>query len=118
MKNERLDAALDYTQRRHWEIFPAPPGLKCGYSIAERGFNNGKPWGKTSDASEVRKYWARLPRANIGVPMGVGSGIWDLEIDTKAGHSKLKQDGAVSLAALEKKHGRLPATLMFVSPTG
>src|SRR5262249_5330841 len=34
------------------------------------------------------------------------------------GHSKLKQSGAVSLAELEAKYGRLPATLMFESPTG
>jgi hypothetical protein len=117
MKNNRLDAALEYV-RRGWEIFPCPPGLKCGYSIESRGFDNGKPWGKTTSVKEVRAYWKRLPRANIGVPMGVGSGIFDIECDTAAGHPNLKQDGVISLAELEAKHGKLRATLMFESPTG
>jgi Bifunctional DNA primase/polymerase, N-terminal/Primase C terminal 2 (PriCT-2) len=117
MKNDRLDAALSYV-RKGWEIFPCPPGLKCGYSIEKRGFDNGLSWGKTLKVSEVRKYWKRLPRANIGIPMGVGSGIFDIETDTIEGHANLAKDGATSLAKLEAKHGRLPLTLMFESPTG
>jgi hypothetical protein len=113
----RLDAALLYV-RRGWEIFPVPPGTKAGYSVQSRGFDNGKPWGKTTDESEVRAYWAKLPGANVGLVMGIGSGIFDLECDTKEGHANLKQDGAASLAELEAKHGKLPATLMFESPSG
>jgi Bifunctional DNA primase/polymerase, N-terminal/Primase C terminal 2 (PriCT-2) len=112
-----LDAALGYV-RRGWEVFPVPPGTKMGYSVNQRGFDNGKPWGKTKDEAEVREYWRHLPRANIGVPMGVDSGIFDIEVDTRSGHTNLKQDGAVSLAAFEAQHGALPATLMFVSPSG
>jgi hypothetical protein len=115
-QNPRLDAALEYVRR--WEIFPVPPGLKCGYSVEKRGFDNGKPWGKTTSVKEVRAYWRRLPRANVGLVMGAGSGIWDLEIDTKAAHANLKQDGAVSLAELEAKYGKLPPTSMFESPSG
>jgi Bifunctional DNA primase/polymerase, N-terminal/Primase C terminal 2 (PriCT-2) len=115
MKNDRLDAALDYVRRRGWQVFPVPPGMKCGYSIEKRGFDNGNPWGATKDESEVREYWRRLPRANIGLVMGVGSGIWDLEYDTVEAHGV---DGAASLAALEAKYGALPATLMFESPSG
>jgi hypothetical protein len=103
---------------RRWEIFPVPPGLKCGYSVEKRGFDNGKPWGKTKSEAEVRKYWRRLPNANVGVPMGAGSGIFDIECDTVEGHANLAKDGAASLTELEAKHGRLPATLTFVSPTG
>jgi Bifunctional DNA primase/polymerase, N-terminal/Primase C terminal 2 (PriCT-2) len=117
MKNDRLDAALEYV-RRGWEIFPCPPGLKCGYSIESRGFDNGAPWGKTTSVKEVREYWKRLPRANIGVPMGIGSGIFDIEVDTVVGHANLERDGAILLAELEAKHGKLPPTLMFESPTG
>jgi hypothetical protein len=115
--NTMVAAALDYV-KRGWEVFPVPPGTKMGYSVKQRGFDNGKPWGKTKDEAEVRKYWRRLPRANIGVPMGAPSGIFDIEVDTRAGHSNIKQDGAVSLAALEEKQGVLPPTLMFVSPSG
>jgi bifunctional DNA primase/polymerase-like protein/primase-like protein len=116
MKNERLDAALEYV-RRGWEIFPATR-MKTGYSIQSRGFDNGAPWGKTKDEAEVREYWRRLPNANIGLPMGIGSSIFDVETDTAAGHTNLTKDGAESLAALERQHGKLPATLMFVSPSG
>jgi Bifunctional DNA primase/polymerase, N-terminal/Primase C terminal 2 (PriCT-2) len=117
MKNERLDAALSYA-RRGWEVFPVPPGTKAGYSIARRGFDNGKPWGKTTDEAEVRAYWRRLPQANVGLAMGIGSGIFDVETDTCEGHANLAKDGAASLAELEAKHGKLPTTLMFVSPSG
>jgi hypothetical protein len=112
-----LDAALDYV-RQGWEIFPIPRGTKCGYSIEKRGFDNGKPWGKTRDEAEVREYWRRLPRANIGVAMGAVSGIFDVECDTKAGHANLTQNGEESLAKLEAQHGKLPDTLMFLSPSG
>jgi Bifunctional DNA primase/polymerase, N-terminal/Primase C terminal 2 (PriCT-2) len=115
-QNPRLDAALEYVRR--WEIFPVPPGLKCGYSVEKRGFDNGKPWGKTTSVKEVCAYWRRLPNANIGIPMGVGSGIFDIECDTVEGHANLAKDGATSLAELEAKHGKLPATLMLESPSG
>jgi len=84
----------------------------------DRGFDNGAPWGKTKSVTEVRKYWRRLPRANIGLPMGIGSGIFDIECDTVAGHPDLERDGATSLAALLRQQGALPATLMFESPSG
>jgi Bifunctional DNA primase/polymerase, N-terminal/Primase C terminal 2 (PriCT-2) len=116
-KNPMLAAALSYI-RRGWEVFPVPPGMKMGYSAKQRRFDNGRPWGKTKNAAEVRKYWCRLPRANIGVPMGAASGIFDIECDTCIGHRNLKQDGAVSLAALEAQQGKLPDTLMFESPSG
>jgi Bifunctional DNA primase/polymerase, N-terminal/Primase C terminal 2 (PriCT-2) len=118
MKNERLDAASVYVKQRKWWIFPVPPGTKMGYSVKQRGHDNGRAWGKTSDVTEVRAYWKRLPRANIGLVMGVDSGIFDIETDTKVGHANLEQDGATSLAALERRHGRLTSTSMFVSPTG
>jgi hypothetical protein len=117
-QNACRDAAIIYARRRGWEVFPATKD-KTGYSVAQRGFDNGKPWGKTKDEPEIRKYWSRLPKACIGVPMGVGSGIWDLEVDIKGGeHSNLKQDGATSLAELEAEFAPLPPTLMYVSPSG
>jgi Bifunctional DNA primase/polymerase, N-terminal/Primase C terminal 2 (PriCT-2) len=115
-RNAILDAALSYVKQRHWEVFPVPPGTKSGYSVDKH--LNGNPWGKTKDEAEIRKYWARLPRANIGIPMGIGSGIFDIECDTVEGHANLTKDGAASLAELEAKHGKLPATMMFESPSG
>jgi hypothetical protein len=107
-----LDAALEYAGRG-WEIFPVPPGTKAGYSKDKHLTD--EAWGKTADEAEVREYWRRLPNANIGLVMGIGSGIFDIEIDTPEGHNV---DGAASLANLEQLHGKLPVTLMFVSPSG
>jgi hypothetical protein len=115
MKNDRLEAALSYV-RRGWLVFPVPPGTKCGYSVDEH-LTEG-PWGCTGDKSEIREYWRRLPRANIGIPMGIGSKIFDIECDTREGHPNLVKDGEVALQELQAKHGRLPATLMFESPSG
>src|SRR6266566_3890328 len=80
-QNDRRDAAISYVQRRHWTVFPVPPGLKCGYS-KDRHLTDG-PWGCTSDADIVRRYWNDSPRANVGLVMGAVSGVWDLEIDTR-----------------------------------
>jgi Bifunctional DNA primase/polymerase, N-terminal/Primase C terminal 2 (PriCT-2) len=107
-----LEAALEYAARG-WLIFPVPPGTKAGYSKDKH--LNDNPWGCTSSETEIRKYWARLPSANIGLVMGIGSGIFDIEIDTPEGHNV---DGAASLAKLEQWLGKLPPTLMFVSPSG
>jgi Bifunctional DNA primase/polymerase, N-terminal/Primase C terminal 2 (PriCT-2) len=112
-----LTAALMYAGRRGWWVFPATAD-KTGYSVESRGFDNGQPWGKTRDTKEIRAYWSRLPKAGIGVVMGVGSGVFDIEVDTKGGHSNLKQDGATSLAELEAEFAPLPPTLSFVSPSG
>jgi hypothetical protein len=111
-QNDRRDAALEYV-RRGWLIFPVPFGLKCGFS-RDRHITDA-PWGSTGDADIVRRYWNDLPNANIGIPMGIGSGIFDIECDTPEGHNV---DGIASLAKLEKRHGKLRPTLMFVSPTG
>jgi len=111
-----LAAALSYA-KRGWQIFPATRS-KTGYSIAKRGIDVGTPWGRTSDPEVIRTYWKRIPNANIGLAMGAISGVFDVETDTIEGHANLAKDGAASLAKLEAKHGRLPATLSFISPSG
>jgi Bifunctional DNA primase/polymerase, N-terminal/Primase C terminal 2 (PriCT-2) len=115
MKNEKLEAALSYV-RRGWETFPVPPGTKAGYSKDKHLTD--EAWGKTKSVADVRKYWLLLPQANIGIPMGIGSGIFDIECDTVEGHANLAKDGAASLAELEAKHSKLPPTLSFISPSG
>jgi hypothetical protein len=111
-----LDAALSYA-KRGWQIFPATRS-KTGYSIEKRGIDTGTPWGRTSDPEVIRTYWKRIPNANIGLAMGAISGVFDVETDTREGHPDLAHDGATSLAALEAKHGALPRTLSFISPSG
>src|SRR6516225_3737363 len=107
-----LAAALSYAARG-WHVFPAPPGTKQSYKSAE--YSDGRPWGKTTNADEIKRDWARWPQANVRIAIGPESGIWVLETDTAAGHGV---DGAASLAALETEHGPLPPTLMAISPSG
>ena len=63
----------------------------------------------------IARDFRRWPKANIGIPTGPENGFWVLEADTPKGHAV---DGIASLRRLERQHGRLPKTLMAVSPSG
>jgi putative DNA primase/helicase len=112
-----LPWALEYIGRG-WDIFPADlrNGAKKSYKSGKH--SNGRNWGMTCDPVEARGNFKRWPKAGIGIPTGEVNQIFVVECDTKAGHSNLEQDGAQSLAALEEKHGKLPETLMAISPSG
>jgi Bifunctional DNA primase/polymerase, N-terminal/AAA domain/Primase C terminal 2 (PriCT-2) len=105
-------SAIHYAERG-WQVFPAPQGTKKSHKSAK--FSDGRNWGATTDADEIRRDFAQWPEANVGVPTGKISGIWVLEADTPEGHDV---DGITSLRALEAQHGKLPDTLTAVSPTG
>jgi hypothetical protein len=108
-----LDAALLYVARYNWVVFPAPPGTKKSYKSAK--YSGGRRWGATNNPRIIERDFKRWPHANIGIPTGEENGFWVLEADTKQGHAV---DGIASLRALERKYGRLPKTLMAVSPSG
>ena len=108
-----LDAALFYVALFDWVVFPVPPGTKKSYKSAK--YSGGRRWGATNDPSIIERDFRRWPRANIGIPTGLENGFWVLEADTKKGHAV---DGIASLRALERKYGRLPKTLMAISPSG
>jgi len=67
-----LAAALSYATNHGWFVFPAPPGEKKSYKSAEH--SNGRKWGATNDAEEIRQDWARWPLAGIGIPTGEVNG--------------------------------------------
>jgi Bifunctional DNA primase/polymerase, N-terminal len=98
-----------------WYVFPAPAGEKKSHKSAEH--SDGRNWGMTTDADEIRRDFKRWPSANIGIVTGEVSGIFVVETDTAAGHGE-GTDGAAALAILEAKHGRLPSTRMAISPSG
>lgn len=54
----------------------------------------------TTDAAVIAEWWRRHPEANIGI--ATGGGLYVLDVDGEAGER--------SLAALEMRHGALPAT--------
>jgi hypothetical protein len=107
-----LSAALAYAAIG-WHVFPAPPGAKMSLKAAR--FSDGRWWGSTTDADEVRRDYRNWPGANLCVATGPDSGIFVVEADTPAGHGV---DGIGALRALEDQHGDLPETLTAVSPSG
>ena len=113
MHNQKtLAAALAYAAHG-WAVFPVPPGTKRSYKSAEH--SDGRAWGMTRNAAEIRADFTRWPDAGIGIPTGAVNGIIVVETDTVAGHGI---DGSNSLAQLETKHGALPDTLQAISPSG
>lgn len=88
--------------------------LKAALNHAKKGLPvfpcklDKSPWTKNGlkDAStnpeQIRKWWKERPAASIGCRMGKQAGVWALDVDLP--------DGPGSLAALEAKHGPLPAT--------
>jgi Bifunctional DNA primase/polymerase, N-terminal len=81
---------------RGWFVFPAPSnGEKMGCTSAEK--TNGNRWGSTKDPDEIRAYFAKFPRANVGIATGKDSDIFVVEVDTPEGHDV---DGIASLRAL------------------
>ena len=107
------EAALFYGELFGWVVFLVPPGTKRSYKSAK--YSGGRRWGATNDPSIIERDFRRWPRANLGIPTGLENGFWVLEADTKEGHAV---DGIASLRALERKYGRLPKTLMAISPSG
>lgn len=115
-----LAAALGYAERG-WDVFPAD----ISFDEATGKFNkkshksakhsNGANWGKTRNPEQIRKDFARWPKANVGLPTGKDNEFWVLEADTLEGHNV---DGIASLRKLEAEHGPLPKTLMAESPSG
>jgi hypothetical protein len=113
MHNQKtLAAALAYAAHG-WAVFPVPPGTKRSYKSAEH--SDGRAWGMTREAAEIRADFTRWPDAGIGIPCGAVNGIIVVETDTVEGHGI---DGSNSLAQLETKHGALPDTLKGISPSG
>jgi hypothetical protein len=107
-----LSDALDYAAKG-WSIFPVPPNTKKSYKSEKH--SGGRKWGATIDVAEIHADFTRWPDAGIGVVTGAISQIAVIETDTPKGHGV---DGAGALAELETKYGRLPDTLMAISPSG
>lgn len=119
-ESRMLAAALAYAQRLGWPVFPCyhitEVGVcSCGKLDCEdagkhprikRGF-----LAAALDADPLRQWWTQWPEANIGIPTGEASGFDVLDVDPRHG-------GEESLAELEAKQGRLPATIEAISGGG
>lgn len=65
----------------------------------------------TTDEAQIRIWWDRWPKANIGLATGRPSGFWVLDVDPRHG-------GDETLMELERRHGPLPHTVEAISASG
>lgn len=103
------EVAVRYA-RHGWPVVPLTTPGSGGCSCGDRSC--GSP-GKhprireglrnaSADPQQVRRWWSRWPEANIGVRTGAPSGLVVVDVDLP--------EGPASLADLERRHDRLPAT--------
>lgn len=92
-----LAAALRHMESG-WSVLPMRPGGKAPLV----------PWLERQEApaneAEIRRWFDRWPRANLGLVTGAVSGVVVLDVDPAHG-------GDASLAALMEEHGTLPRTV-------
>ena len=99
--------ALDYIAEHPGRyIFPLAPGSKAQPLIKDN-LNRA-----SNSARQIAAWAARFPGCNWGLSPKP-SKLIPMDVDTKAG-----KDGAATLAALEKKYGKLPDTEEVRTPTG
>jgi hypothetical protein len=98
---ELIEAAVAYVGRG-LPVFPCNGKTP----LTEHGFRDA-----STDTSTVLAWWARWPEANIGIPTGDRSGVDVIDVDTQHG-------GLATLRELEQKHGKLPATVEVLTPSG
>jgi len=87
-----IEAAVAYAGRG-LPVFPC----RGKVPLTDHGFQDA-----STDTKTVLTWWTRWPEAAIGIPTGTISGLVVLDVDVQHG-------GAGTLAALERKHGKLPA---------
>jgi hypothetical protein len=102
-----LVAALDYA-RRGMPVLPTSANTKR--PLTAHGLLDA-----TTDAQQIRTWWARWPQAMIGIPTGPRSKVWVLDVDIDPAKGV---NGAKALAQLTAKHGPLPETLTSTTPRG
>jgi bifunctional DNA primase/polymerase-like protein/primase-like protein len=100
-QTDHLEAALDYA-RRGWPVFPLRVKGKKPLIAKEHG-GHGCHSG-TIEETQIREWWRRWPRANIGIATG-RSGFFALDIDPK-------HDGDDTLQHHLEHHGPLPRTVV------
>lgn len=65
---ELLKSALYYAQKKHWPVFPLKPKAKT--PITPNGFKDA--------STQIRTWWGKWSKANIGIPTGIH--FWALDV--------------------------------------
>ncbi len=103
-KNRFLEAALGYAGLG-WPVFPLSPGTKVPLK-GTRGFEDA-----TTDPDQIRRWWARWPAANIGLPPGA-AGMVAIDLDAKG-----DVDGGKNWHELRARYGIDDTTLTSRTPS-
>jgi putative DNA primase/helicase len=117
-QNPLLSAALAYTSRYQWDMFPlhhvANGRCSCRDSdCTKQGKHPRTQHGfldATTKEAQIRAWWTMYPNANLGRPTGKKHGVVVLDVDPRHG-------GLESLAELEAKYGSLD-TLSIITGSG
>lgn len=115
-----ITLALAYAERG-WPVFPCNPLTKqplVGRDKDEHGRDiplSGGLKKATTDAFQIRAWWAKHPNAMVGVPTGPRSGFWVFDIDTDRAKGK---DGVGSLAAMGHDLSELMDTVVATTASG
>lgn len=106
-QQEKLVAAIQRYVDRGWPVFPCKPNKQ---PHTPNGFHDA-----TTDVDQIVEWWAQHPTALIGVPTGLRSGFWVLDIDMKDG-----KDGKKALAEYlaQEKIDDIPDTRKQRTATG
>lgn len=84
-----------------WRIFPC----KDKRPLTPHGLKDA-----TKDPDIIREWWEKWPDAQVGVPVGMNTGTFVLDVD--------RPNGPATLAALEKMYGQIPETCKARTPSG
>ena len=111
------EAALRYAQplgeRPAWAVFPLGEGGKkprIPRKDGGHGFHDA-----TTDPEQIKQWWEKYPRANIGVATGEKSGFITIDVDIDSGEGI---DGRDTLEELERQLGQLPDGPRQLTPRG
>src|SRR5262245_21640975 len=99
-RRSMLSAALGYAARAI-PVFPCVPRGKTPATV--RGF-----YDASTDPEAIRRWWSNSD-CNIGIPTGIASQTWVLDIDP---------GGDAHLERLQAEHGPLPATRTTITGRG
>jgi putative DNA primase/helicase len=64
----------------------------------------------TTDRKQIKAWWEKWPKANVGIVTGASSGIFVLDVDGATGKASLEE--------LQAEHGRLPRTVTVKTGNG
>ena len=94
--------AIWYSTALGWSVLPLAPRSKLPLISKRRGGKGVHD--ATTDPAQIEEWWAKDPRANVG--LAAGHEWWALDVDTSDG-----KDGLVTLGVLQIENGGIPDTV-------